>query len=234
MSIEIDGLVYQYQSRVALNNVSLAVQPGSVVGLLGANGAGKSTLLRILCGLLAPVHGSVRVAGYQLPRQRDRVRGSIGFVAQQFGLYEDLQVEENLRFYTRAYGFEEAIVSDRVQQALARFDLKARSADRTGALSHGWRQRLALACALTHRPAVLLLDEATAGLDPAARRQVWRVIQEEAARGAAVLISTHHLDEAAKCDSVAWLHEGSVAGFGRYSELESSLDEFFSRAQGAA
>jgi ABC-2 type transport system ATP-binding protein len=101
-------------------------------------------------------------------------------------------------------------------------------------LSHGWRQRLALACALAHRPAVLLLDEATAGLDPAARRQVWRVIQEEAARGAAILISTHHLDEAARCDSVAWLHEGRVAGFGRYSDLESSLDEFFSRAQGVA
>jgi ABC-2 type transport system ATP-binding protein len=234
MSIEIQKLVYHYRSRMALDHVSLAVQPGSVVGLLGANGAGKSTLLRILCGLLKPGEGSVRVAGYELPRERDHARTSIGFVAQQFGLYEDLLVEENLLFYARAYGLEEGIAAERVQEALVRFELSVRRADRTGALSHGWRQRLALACALTHRPAVLLLDEATAGLDPAARRQVWRVIQEEAARGVAVLISTHHLDEAAKCDSVAWLHEGSMAGYGRYSDLESSLDEFFSRAQGAA
>jgi ABC-2 type transport system ATP-binding protein len=234
MSIEIDGLMYRYRSRPALNGVSLAVEPGSVVGLLGANGAGKSTLLRILCGLLVPGQGSVRVAGYQLPRDRNRARGSIGYVAQQFGLYEDLRVEENLRFYTRAYGLEETTAAERVQEALHRFDLDGRRADRTSTLSHGWRQRLALACALAHRPSVLLLDEATAGLDPAARRQVWRVIQEEAARGAAILIGTHHLDEAARCDSVAWLHEGCVAGFGRYSDLESSLDEFFSRAQGAA
>ncbi len=234
MSIEIQDLVYHYRSRVALNHVSLAIRPGSVVGLLGANGAGKSTLLRILCGLLKPEGGSVRVAGHHLPRERDRARGSIGFVSQQFGLYEDLLVEENLHFYARAYGLQDAEAEERGQEALVRFDLSARRADRTGALSHGWRQRLALACALTHRPSVLLLDEATAGLDPAARRQVWRVIQEEAARGAAILISTHHLDEAAKCDSVAWLHEGSLAGFGRYSDLESSLDEFFSRVQGAA
>jgi ABC-2 type transport system ATP-binding protein len=234
VSIEIHDLVYHYRARAALNHVSLAVPPGSVVGLLGANGAGKSTLLRILCGLLKPEHGRVRVAGYELPRERGRARASIGFVAQQFGLYEDLRVEENLYFYARAYGLEEASAAERVQEALVRFDLSVRRADRTGALSHGWRQRLALACALTHRPAVLLLDEATAGLDPAARRQVWRIVQEEAARGAAILISTHHLDEAAKCDSVAWLHEGSLAGFGRYSDLESSLDEFFSRAQGAA
>lgn len=234
MSIEIDGLDYRYRSRTALNGISLVVRPGAVVGLLGSNGAGKSTLLRILCGLLSPQQGSVRVAGWELPRDRNRARAAVGYVAQQFGLYEDLNVEENLRFYARAYGLEEATAADRVRQALERFHLVGRRADRTGSLSHGWRQRLALACSLTHHPEVLLLDEATAGLDPAARRQVWQIVQEEAARGAAILLSTHHLDEAARCDSVAWLHEGSVAGFGRYADLESSLDEFFSRAEGAA
>lgn len=234
MSIEIDSLVYRYKTRPALNGVSLTIPPGTVVGLLGANGAGKSTLMRILCGLLAPEQGRVRVAGWELPRDRNRARGSVGYVAQQFGLYEDLSVEENLNFYARAYSLDETTATARVEQALVRFHLETRAKDLTGTLSHGWRQRVALACALTHRPDVLLLDECTAGVDPSARRQVWQIVQEEASRGAAVLISTHHLDEAARCDSVAWLHEGSVAGLGRYADLESSLEDFFNRAEGAA
>lgn len=212
----------------------MAVKPGEIVGLLGSNGAGKSTLLRILCGLLTPAEGSVRVAGWDLSREKKQARAATGYVAQQFGLYEDLRVEENLRFYAGAYGLDDSTMDQRVEEALSRFSLAGRRRDRTGTLSHGWRQRVALACALTHRPSVLLLDEATAGLDPASRRQVWAMIQDEASRGAAVLISTHYLDEAARCDAVAWLHAGSVAGFGRYSDLESSLDEFFSRAQGVA
>src|SRR5262249_34825320 len=151
----VEGLVYRYRSRAALDGVSLSVPPGMILGLLGANGAGKSTLLRNLCGLLTPLQGSVRVAG------------AGGYGAQQFGLYEDLTVEENLRFYARAYGLDQATALVRLERSLERFHLEARRRERAGALSHGWRQRLALACALTHQPAVLLLDEATAGLDPA-------------------------------------------------------------------
>jgi ABC-2 type transport system ATP-binding protein len=221
--IEIQGLVYRYGPRLALDHVSLQVSAGRIIGLLGANGAGKSTLLKLLCGLLAPAAGSILVAGAALPAAR---RG-IGYVAQTFGLYEDLSVLENLEFYGRACGLGRAVALERVEAALARFRLTDRRRDRTGSLSHGWRQRVAMACALLHRPAVLLLDEATAGLDPAARRHAWQVVEEEAARGAAVLLSTHHLDEAARCHSVAFLNAGRLAGCGPYAEAAAALDEHF-------
>jgi ABC-2 type transport system ATP-binding protein len=225
--IEIEELVYRYRSRVALDKISFQVPCGKIVGLLGANGAGKSTLLRVLCGLLRPAGGKVTVAGRQFPKGLAKALARTGYVAQQFGLYEDLTVQENIRFYARAYGLDDQAASVCLEQTMLRFDLAHRRNDRAGELSHGWRQRLALASALTHVPQVLLLDEATAGLDPAARRQVWRVIEEERSRGAAVLTSTHHLDEAAACDFVIWLDAGKVAGQGRYAELAGSLDCYF-------
>lgn len=219
------GVGYRYGQRVALDDVSLQVPTGGIVGLLGGNGAGKSTLLKVLCGLLTPTAGKIFVAGAEPAAARLR----IGYVAQTFGLYEDLSVSENLEFYGRAYGLDRTIALGRVESALARFRLADRRRDRTGSLSHGWRQRVAIASALLHRPAVLLLDEATAGLDPAARRYAWHVMEEEAARGAAVFVSTHHLDEAARCHSVAFLHAGRLAACGPYSDLAASLDEHFGR-----
>lgn len=226
MGIEIQGLAYRYGPRVALADVSLEVPAGSIVGLLGGNGAGKSTLLRVLCGLLTPAAGKVRVAGVELPA----ARCSLGYVAQTFGLYEDLTVAENLEFCGRAYGLDRGTASERVEAGLVRFRLTDRRRDRTGSLSHGWRQRVAMASALMHQPPVLLLDEATAGLDPAARLYAWNVMEEEAARGVAVFASTHHLDEAARCHSVVLLNAGRVAASGRYADLAASLDEHFGRA----
>ena len=223
--IEVQGLVYRYGRRVALDNVSLRVLPGSIVGLLGGNGAGKSTLLKVLCGLLIPAAGKIFVAGAEPAAARCR----IGYVAQTFGLYEDLSVFENLEFYGRAYGLDRPIALERVEAALSRFRLTDYQCDRTGSLSHGWRQRVAMAGALLHRPAVLLLDEATAGLDPAARRYAWQVIEEESARGAAVFVGTHHLDEAARCRSVVFLHTGRVAGCGPYEDVAPSFNEHFER-----
>ena len=199
------------------------ISSGTIVGLLGGNGAGKSTLLKVLCGLLTPAAGRVLVAGGELPAARCQ----LGYVAQSFGLYEDLSVSENIEFYGRAYGLDRATVSERVEAALERFRLTDRRRDRTGSLSHGWRQRVAMASALIHRPPVLLLDEATAGLDPAARRMAWNVLEEEAARGAAVFNSTHHLDEAARCPSVVFLNAGRLAGCGPYADLAASLDRYF-------
>jgi ABC-2 type transport system ATP-binding protein len=219
------GVVYRYGQRFALDDVSLRVPAGGIVGLLGGNGAGKSTLLKVLCGLLTPDAGKVFVAGAKPAAARCR----IGYVAQTFGLYEDLSVSENLEFYGRAYGLERPIALEQVEAALARFRLTKYRRDRTGSLSHGWRQRVAMASALLHRPAVFLLDEATAGLDPAARRYAWQVMEEEAARGAAVFVSTHHLDEAARCCSVVFLHAGRVAGCGPYQDVAASLDEHFER-----
>jgi len=192
---------------------------------LGGNGAGKSTLLKNLCGLLTPAAGKISIAGSEVATARCR----IGYVAQTFGLYEDLSVSENLEFYGRAYGLSRSVALERVEASLTRFRLTDRRRDRTGALSHGWRQRVAMASALLHQPAVLLLDEASAGLDPAARRYAWRVMEEEAALGVAVFTGTHHLDEAARCHSVVFLNAGRVAGCGPYSELSASLEAHFER-----
>jgi ABC-2 type transport system ATP-binding protein len=219
-----EGVVFRYGNRLALDGVTLHLVPGAIAGLLGSNGAGKSTLLRILCGLLTPVSGAVRVNGWSLPAFRRQAQRSMGFMAQRFGLYADLHVEENLHFYARAYGLDAATAARRVEDLLERFHLAPRRRERAGALSHGWQQRLGLAAALVHRPPVLLLDEATAGLDPEARHQVWHILEEEAARGAAILLSTHHLDEAARCSSVAWLREGRVAACGPYSELRAGME----------
>jgi ABC-2 type transport system ATP-binding protein len=160
-----------------------------------------------LCGLLRPLSGTVHVNGFALLKKRTDARQSIGYVAQQFGLYEDLTVEENIRFFAAAYGVKE---TSRTTELMARFDLTPRRRDQAGALSQGWKQRLAFASSLAHQPAVLLLDEVTAGLDPASRKYVWEVIRAEAGRGATVLLSTHHMDEAERCDSRMWLKEGRL------------------------
>lgn len=182
----------------------MEVAAGNVAALLGSNGAGKSTLFKLLCGLLRPVQGSVRVNGCA----PSRARASIGYVAQKFGLYEDLTVEQNIPFFGQAYGMDSKTVSGRTVELMNRFELTPRRKDRAGALSQGWKQRLAFASSLAHRPAVLLLDEVTAGLDPDARQYVWEVIRAEADRGVTVLLSTHHLDESGRCDSSIWLKEG--------------------------
>ena len=231
MSIACDDLSYRFGARTALDRVTFAVSSGEVVGLLGANGAGKSTLMRVLCGLLTPASGTAHVAGFDLSGNAARARSQTGYVAQKFGLYDDLSVLENLRFYGRAYGLDRKTAAERVSASLHRFGLNVRKNDPTASLSHGWRQRVAMASALLHQPRVLLIDEGTAGLDPAARRHVWNVIEQEAARGAAVLISTHHLDEAQRCPRVLWLHEARVAGEGAYAELAGRLDELFASAE---
>jgi ABC-2 type transport system ATP-binding protein len=206
MSISTHDLSYRYGSRQALDGISFEVGAGTVAALLGSNGAGKSTLFKVLCGLLNPMCGTVKVNGFTLPKARQ----SIGYVAQHFGLYEDLTVEQNIRFFAAAYGMDGASVTSRTAELMERFELAPRRKDRAGALSQGWKQRLAFASSLAHRPAVLLLDEVTAGLDPTARQYVWEMIRAEADRGVTVLLSTHHMDEAERCDSSIWLKEGKL------------------------
>ena len=210
MSLNVDGLTYRFGDRVAIHQVSFSVPPGQIVGLFGSNGAGKSTLMRALCGLLAPAAGTVEIAGFDLARDAAPARAHIGYVAQPFGLYDDLSVSENLNFYGRAYGLATSLAATRAADSLLRFGLDSRKHDRTGSLSHGWRQRVAVASALLHHPRVLLLDEASAGLDADARRHLWIVLEEEADRGAAILISTHSLDEVQHCTRVLRLEQGQL------------------------
>ncbi|WP_051669554.1 ABC transporter ATP-binding protein [Bryobacter aggregatus] len=208
MSIRVEALSYHYGNRPALEGIDFQLEPGTLTALLGSNGAGKSTLFKILCGLLQPRTGWVAVNGYRLPGQKKEARQSIGYVAQRFALYEDLSVEENLRFFAQAYGLSRLLLAARMDELLDRFELASRRRQRASSLSQGWKQRLAFAVALAHRPTVLLLDEVTAGLDAATRHYAWKILEEEAARGATVLLSTHHEDEAARCTMRVWLEQG--------------------------
>lgn len=209
-SISVSGVTNDYGPGAVLRGVDIEVAPGEIYGLFGANGSGKSTLIRILTGISGPATGTVRVCGQDV-RADASTRRLLGYVAQKFGLYQDLSVEENLNFYARCYGLQGAPLARAVDRTIERLSLGNLRRDITGELSHGWKQRLALAAALCHEPRVLILDEATAGIDPVGRRQLWIIFREFASAGGAILLSTHHLDEAELCSRIGYLADGRVA-----------------------
>jgi ABC-type multidrug transport system ATPase subunit len=197
--LEIQSVSKTYRTKAVLRDLSLQLFPGEIYGLFGSNGSGKSTLLRIAAGALRPTAGSVRV------------RGTTGYVAQKFSLYPDLTVEENLAFFARCYDVTAAEARARVDRTVDRVGLSPYRTHRADELSHGWRQRLSLAAALTHSPALLLLDEATAGLDPGARASLWRLLSDFAAGGGAILLATHFADEGERCALAARIEDGALA-----------------------
>ena len=203
----------------ALFHVSLAVPAGTIFGLLGPNGAGKSTLLRILCGLQKADSGTVRILDRDLSAERREVQQRIGYVSQELSIYEDLSVHENLCFFAEAYGHRRAAARELVRTTSEALNLQSRMDSIAGTLSRGWQQRLALACAMLHAPPLLLLDEPTAGLDPVSRRQVWELLRSAALRGVTVLLTTHHLDEAERCDGIGYMDRGRVLLSGVPGEL---------------
>jgi len=216
-----DRLTRRFGSFVAVDAVSFAVRRGEIFGLLGANGAGKSTTFRMLCGLLPPSDGTLRVAGYDLRRAAASARGRIGYMAQKFSLYGDLSVLENLRFFASAYRLQEPHRSARIAWALQEFGLDPRADAVSRELPLGFKQRLALACALMHAPEILFLDEPTSGVDPLARREFWRRINALAESGVTVLVTTHFMEEAEYCDRLAVLAQGKVLASGDPESLKA-------------
>lgn len=209
-----DRLTRRFGSFIAVDAVSFAVRRGEIFGLLGANGAGKSTTFRMLCGLLPPSDGMLRVAGYDLRRSAASARGRIGYMAQKFSLYGDLSVLENLRFFASAYRLQEPLRGSRIAWALAELGLGPHADAVSRELPLGYKQRLALACALMHEPEILFLDEPTSGVDPLARREFWRRINALAESGVTVLVTTHFMEEAEYCDRLAVLAQGKVLASG--------------------
>jgi drug efflux transport system ATP-binding protein len=227
LAVEVDGLTRQFADFVAVDHIDLRVVTGTVFGFLGPNGAGKSTTIRMLCGILRPSSGRARVGGFDIVTETDQVKSSIGYMSQKFSLYEDLTVEENLRFFAGIYGVRGAQRTARIAWALEMADLNGREGMKTAELAGGWRQRLALGCAVLHEPPILFLDEPTSGVDPASRRDFWEMIGQLAQRGITVFVTTHFMDEAEHCDELALIYGGKIIASGSPSALKH---EHMSRA----
>ena len=221
--IEVEGLSRSFGAFRAVDNVTFDVKRGEVFGFLGSNGAGKSTTIRMLCGLLTPSSGRARVDGVDVGRDPETVKRRIGYMSQRFSLYELLTVDQNIRFYAGLYGITGERLERRRKFALDIGGLACREHERAGNLSGGWRQRLALGCALLHEPPILFLDEPTGGVDPVSRREFWRLIDSLSGSGTTVLVTTHYLDEAERCDRVAIMHLGRLAALGTIAELKQTF-----------
>jgi ABC-2 type transport system ATP-binding protein len=213
-------LTKSFGSFLAVDAVSFEVAAGSIFGLLGANGAGKSTTIRMLCGLLASSAGTAEVAGIDINENPEGVKRRIGYMSQRFSLYDDLTVEENIRFFGGVYGLSKGELAAGVKETAGLAGLSGREKSLTRELAGGWKQRLALGCAILHRPDIVFLDEPTGGTDPLSRRLFWDIINELAERGTTVLVTTHYLDEAEYCNELVLMHAGRIVAQGSPGELK--------------
>ncbi|HYW43471.1 MAG TPA: ABC transporter ATP-binding protein [Bryobacteraceae bacterium] len=222
-AVEIDDLVKAFGDFVAVDHVSLQVRKGEIFGFLGPNGAGKSTTIRMLCGLITPSSGKAMVNGFDVASQPEEIRRSIGYMSQKFSLYDDLTVEENIDFFTGIYGVPRAQRAERKNYVLEMANLVERRRALTRTLAGGWKQRLALGCAILHDPPVLFLDEPTSGVDPIARGAFWHLIHDLAETGHTIFVSTHYMDEAEYCHRLALMYRGKVIALGTPEELKRGL-----------
>ena len=222
-AVEAEDLVKAFGSFVAVDHVTLAVERGEIFGFLGPNGAGKSTLIRVLCGLLSPTSGGARVAGCDVAREPEQVRRRIGYMSQKFSLYDGLTVEENIDFFSGIYGVEKGRRQERKSYVLRMAGLEERAGSRTALLPGGWKQRLALGCAILHEPPVLFLDEPTSGVDAVARRKFWDLIYELSSAGHTVFVTTHYMDEAEYCHRVGLMYAGRLVALGSPAELKRGM-----------
>ena len=222
-AVEIDDMVKKFGDFVAVDHVSLQIAKGEIFGFLGPNGAGKSTTIRMLCGLLTPTSGRGSVNGFDVASQPEEIRRSIGYMSQKFSLYDDLTVEENIDFFTGIYGVPQALREERKNYVLEMANLAERRRAMTRTLAGGWKQRLALGCAILHDPPVLFLDEPTSGVDPIARGEFWKLIHDLAKSDHTIFVSTHYMDEAEYCGRLALMYRGKVIALGSPAELKRGL-----------
>lgn len=232
--IEVAGLVKKFGEFTANDRLTFDVFKGEIFGFLGANGAGKTTAIRILCGLSKPTSGSVKVAGYDAYTQTEGIKRHIGYMSQKFSLYEDLTLEENIRFYAGIYGMKKREISERLAELTAGLKTEGIRNRLISSLPPGWKQKLAFSVAIFHHPEIVFLDEPTGGVDPVTRRTFWDMIYDAAARGITVFVTTHYMDEAEYCDRVSIMVEGRIEALDSPGKLKqkysaSNMDEVFLR-----
>ena len=228
-AIDVNNLTKRFGRFLAVGNIELKIKKGEIYGFLGPNGAGKTTTIRMLCGILLPTNGEGKVAGFDIMKEPEEIKKSIGYVSQKFSLYEDLKVEENIKFYSKIYGVN---IKERLEKILETLDLKDKRAFLTKNLPAGFKQRLALACAITHKPSILFLDEPTSSTDPLFRRNFWEIIYKISEEGTTILLTTHYLDEAEFCERVCLIYKGKKIAEGKPTEIKeryskNSLEEVF-------
>ncbi len=232
IALEVNKLTKKFGSFTAVNGISFSIEKGKIFGFLGPNGSGKSTTIRMLCGVLTPTSGEAKVMGYDIVNDTEMVRQNIGYMSQRFSLYEDLTVEENLNFYSNIYLVPRDISEQRKRDLIDMANLNGKEKSLVGTLSGGWKQRLALGCALIHKPKLLILDEPTGGVDPVSRRNFWEIIHELAKQGITVLVTTHYMDEAESCDVTGFIFDGNIMEIASPTEIirktgASNLEDVF-------
>lgn len=225
-AVVVDRLTKKFGDFIAVDNVNFKVKRGEIFGFLGPNGAGKSTTIRMLCGLLSPTSGTAIVGGFDVATQSEEIKKIIGYMSQRFSLYEDLTVEQNINFYGGIYGLEGLNFENRKQWAIEMAGLKGKEYMLTHTLSSGWKQRLALGCAILHEPPIVFLDEPTGGVDPVSRRNFWNLIYELSDKGVTVFVTTHYMDEAEHCNTLGLIYNGKLIAIGSPTELKHKLDQY--------
>ena len=232
-TIEASHLIKHFEKIVAVDDLSFQIKKGEIFGFLGPNGAGKSTTIRMLCGILAPTSGTARILGYDVNTETDRVKPLIGYMSQSFGLYLDLTIEENLWFFSRLY-LPARMVNEKVEETIRLLNFEPYRQTRAEQLSGGWRQRLALGCALVHDPEVIFLDEPTAGIDPVSRRTMWDYFYDLANKGKTLFVTTHYMEEAERCHRIGFIWNGRLAALDSPYKIRTGFDayEFISLRSG--